>query len=133
MADDQTRTSVRSGAPWEPVVGYSRAVRVGRFIAVSGSAAVDAEGNLVADGDPYRQAQQCIKVIRDAIEKAGGSLRDVVRTRMFVTNIDHWAEIARAHQEAFADVMPATSMLEVTRLIDPKMLVEIEADAIVGD
>lgn len=132
MADDLTRTNIRSGARWEPVVGYSRAVRVGPFIAVSGSAAVDAEGNLVAEGDAYLQALQCIQVIRKALEEAGASLSDVVRTRMFVTDIEQWAEISRAHAEAFGEVMPATSMVEVARLIDPAMLVEIEADAIVS-
>ena len=125
------RRSVRSGARWEPLVGYSRAVRAGGFIAVSGSASVGADGELVGEGDAYRQAQRCIEVIRDALEQAGGGLEHVVRTRMFVTDIEQWAEIARAHQEAFAAVMPATSMVEVTRLIDPRMLVEIEADAIV--
>ena len=126
------RLSVRSGARWEPLVGYSRAVRAGSFIAVSGSASVGADGELVGEGDPYRQSQRCIEVIREALEAAGAGLEDVVRTRMFVTDIEQWAEIARAHQEAFGKVMPATSMVEVTRLIDPRMLVEIEADAIVA-
>lgn len=131
MAESMSRTRIRSGAPWEPVVGYSRAVRVGPHIAVSGSAAIGDDGKLVGRGDPYRQAQQCIRVLQSALEEAGSGLEDVVRTRMFVTDIRHWAEISRAHQEAFGDVMPATSMVEVTRLIDPDMLVEIEADAIV--
>lgn len=126
------RTNIRSGARWEPVVGYSRAVRVGQIVAVSGSAAVDADGALVGEGDAYLQAQQCIKVIGDALEQAGARLADVVRTRTFVTDIELWPDIARAHQEAFGDVMPATSMVEVSRLIDPAMLVEIEADAIVA-
>ena len=125
------RLSVRSGARWEPLVGYSRAVRSGDFIAVSGSASVGPDGELVGEGDAYRQAQRCIEVIRDALEGAGAGLEHVVRTRMFVTDIEQWADIARAHQEAFGEVMPATSMVEVTRLIDPRMLVEIEADAIV--
>ena len=133
MADDLKRRNIRSGAPWEPVVGYSRAVRVGNFIAVSGSAAVDAEGNLVGEGDAYAQARQCIQVIDDALREAGASLKDVMRTRIYVTDIEQWAEISRAHQEAFGDVMPATSMLEVSRLIDPKMVVEIEADAIAAE
>ena len=133
MTDDLQRRNIRSGAPWEPVAGYSRAVRLGRFIAVSGSAAVDTDGELVGEGDVYLQARQCIKVIGDALEKADASLKDVVRTRMFVTDINQWAEVSRAHQEAFGDVMPATSMVEVSRLIDPKMLVEIEADAIRAD
>ncbi|MDH3431470.1 MAG: RidA family protein [Gammaproteobacteria bacterium] len=126
MADDSTRTNIPSGAPWESVVGYSRAVRMGRFIAVSGSTAVS------GSGDAYSQAKQCIEVIRRALDEAGASLTDVVRTRMYVTDIEQWAEVARAHREAFGDVMPATSMVEVARLIDPKMLVEIEADAIVA-
>ncbi len=133
MADRMRRTNIRSGAPWEPVVGYSRAVRTGRFIAVSGSAAIGSDGKLVGEGDMYAQAQQCIKVMRDALEAAGAGLGDVVRTRMFVTDIDQWAAVARAHEEAFSDTPPATSMVEVTRLIDPAMLVEIEADAIVAD
>ena len=99
---------------------------------MSGSAAVDADGALVGEGDAYVQARQCIKVIEDALKQAGASLADVIRTRMFVTDIDQWPEIARAHQEAFGDVMPATSMVEVSRLIDPAMLVEIEADAVVA-
>ncbi|NCF23795.1 MAG: RidA family protein [Gammaproteobacteria bacterium] len=127
------RSKVRSGAPWESVVGYSRAVRVGRFVAVSGSAAIDTGGTLVGEGDMYAQAKQCIEVIETALETAGGRLADVVRTRTFVTDIERWADVGRAHQEAFGDVMPATSMVEVSRLIDPGMLVEIEADAIIGD
>ena len=133
MSDEPKRTNIRSGASWESVVGYSRAVRQGRFIAVSGSAAVDVDGELVGAGDPYLQAVQCIRVIQDALQKAGADLKDVVRTRMYVTDIDQWAEVSRAHKEAFGDVMPATSMVEVSRLIDSKMLVEIEADAIVAD
>jgi enamine deaminase RidA (YjgF/YER057c/UK114 family) len=127
------RSNLSSGAPWETRVAYSRAVRVGRFIAVSGSAAIDEDGQLVGEGDMYAQARQCIEVIATALERAGGRLSDVVRTRMFVTDIERWAEAGRAHQEAFGDVMPATSMVEVSRLIDARMLVEIEADAIIGD
>lgn len=134
MTVEPKRTNIRSGARWEPIVGYSRAVRVGQFIAVSGSAAVDANGALVGEGDAYLQAKQCIEVIGDALKKAGAGLGDVMRTRTFVTDIELWPEIARAHQEAFGEVMPATSMVEVSRLIDPAMLVEIEADAVVvGD
>jgi len=133
MSNEFKRTNIQSGAPWESVVGYSRAVRQGRFIAVSGSAAIGADGKLVGEGSPYLQAVQCIQIIQDALEKAGASLKDVVRTRMYVTDINQWADISRAHKEAFGDVMPATSMVEVRRLIDPKMLVEIEADAIVKD
>ncbi len=127
------RKNLQSGAPWETKVGYSRAVRVGRFIAVSGSAAIDEQGELVGEGDMYAQAKQCIEVVATALERAGASLSDVVRTRIFVTDIERWDEAGRAHQEAFGDVMPATSMVEVVRLIDPRMLVEIEADAVVGD
>lgn len=127
------RSNVQSGAPWETRVGYSRAVRTGRFIAVSGSAAIDADGQLVGEGDMYAQAKQCIAVIGAALESAGGRLSDVVRTRTFVTDIERWDEVGRAHHEAFGEVMPATSMVEVSRLIDPRMLVEIEADAIIGD
>jgi enamine deaminase RidA (YjgF/YER057c/UK114 family) len=127
------RSNLRSGAPWETEVGYSRAVRVGRFIAVSGSAAIDDKGRLVGEGDMYVQARQCIEVIGTALERAGGGLSDVVRTRIFVTDIGRWADVGRAHQEVFGDVMPATSMVEVSRLIDARMLVEIEADAIIGD
>ncbi len=127
------RSNLQSGAPWEAKVGYSRAVRVGRFIAVSGSAAIDDNGKLVGEGDMYAQARQCIDVIAAALERAGGRLSDVVRTRIFVTDIERWADVGRAHHEAFGDVMPVTSMVEVSRLIDARMLVEIEADAIIGD
>ncbi len=127
------RSNLQSGAPWESRVGYSRAVRTGRFIAVSGSAAVDEDGRLVGEGDMYAQAKRCIEVIATALERAGARLSDVVRTRMFVTDIERWEDAGRAHQEAFGDVMPATSMVEVSRLIDPRMLVEIEADAIIRD
>ena len=127
------RSNLQSGAPWEAQVSYSRAVRTGRFIAVSGSAAVDEDGQLVGEGDMYAQARQCLEVIATALERAGARLSDVVRTRIFVTDIERWEDVGRAHREAFADVMPATSMVEVSRLIDPRMLVEIEADAIIGD
>ena len=127
------RSNLQSGAPWEARVGYSRAVRVGPFIAVSGSAAIDENGELVGEGDMYAQAKQCIDVIGAALEKAGGDLSDVVRTRIFVTDIERWDDVGRAHQEAFGDVMPATSMVQVSRLIDPRMLVEIEVDAVIRD
>ena len=127
------RSNLSTGAPWETQVAYSRAVRVGRFIAVSGTAAVDEDGRLVGEGDMYAQARQCIEVIATALERAGGRLSDVVRTRMYVTDIERWAEAGRAHQEAFGDVMPASTMVEVSRLIDARMLVEMEADAIIGD
>ena len=132
MSESLPRTNISTGARWEPIVGYSRAVRVGNHVAVSGSAAIGKDGELVGAGDAYEQARQCIRVIEDSLARAGASLRDVIRTRIFVTDIDLWEPIGRAHGEAFRDVMPATSMVEVTRLIDPAMLVEIEADAIVG-
>ena len=128
-----SRETFHSGAPWETLVAYSRAVRVGDDIAVSGTAPVDENGDVVGVGDPYRQAQRCIEIIRAALEQAGASLQHVVRTRMFVTDIDHWEAFARAHQEAFEGIEPATTMVEVARLIDPRMLIEIEADAIVED
>ena len=128
-----THTRIRSGAPWEPVCGYCRAVRAGNYVAVSGSAAVDENGELVGEGDMYAQARQCIRVLEAALSKAGASLSDVVRTRMFVTDIDQWEAVARAHRKVFGDNPPATSMVEVSKLIDPRMLVEIEADAIVAD
>jgi len=127
------RENFPSGAPWEPIVGYSRAVRSGPFVAVSGTAPVGPDGKLFGAGDPYAQAKCCIDIIARALESAGASLKDVVRTRMYVTDIEQWAEIARAHQEAFGDVMPATAMVEVSRLIDPGMMVEIEADAVVSE
>lgn len=127
------RSRVQSAAPWEREVGYSRAVRTGRFIAVTGTAAIGPDGNLVGKGDAYAQTCRCIEVIRQAIEQAGGRLEDVVRTRMFVTDIERWPEIGRAHREAFGAILPATTMVQVSRLIDPEMLVEIEADAIICD
>jgi enamine deaminase RidA (YjgF/YER057c/UK114 family) len=133
MADSYRRTLIRSGAPWEPLVGYARAVRVGPFVSVSGCASVGSEGELIGEGDAYAQASRCIEVIRDALEAAGAGLEHVVRTRMFVTDIEQWPEIGKAHQEAFGNISPATSMVEVSRLIDPGMLVEIEADAIVDE
>ncbi|MCH8867199.1 MAG: RidA family protein [Proteobacteria bacterium] len=130
MIDDR-RINIRSGAPWEPIVGYSRAVRVGSFVAVSGSAPIGPDGELVGEGDPYLQTQRCIEVIAAALEEAGCGLEHVIRTRMFVTDIEQWPDIARAHEEAFGDIAPATSMVEVARLIEPDVLIEIEADAIV--
>jgi len=127
------RRHVRTGAPWESIVGYCRAVRVGPHIAVSGTAPVGDDGGVVGIGDPYVQARRCIEIIEKALQEAGAELADVVRTRMFVTDISQWEAIGRAHGEAFGDILPATAMVEVSQLIDPQMLVEIEADAVVAD
>ena len=124
---------VRTGAPWEKRVGYSRAVRVGKHVMVAGTAPVGENGETVGIGDAYVQAKRCIEIIEASLIEAGAGLGHVVRTRMFVTDISRWDEIGRAHEEAFGDVMPASAMVEVSKLIDPDMLVEIEADAIVSD
>ncbi len=122
-----------SGTSWEPVIGYSRAVRVDNRIWVSGTTSTGSDGAIVGKGDPYAQAKQAIANIERALVSAGAGLADVVRTRIYVTDMAHWQDIGRAHGEAFADIRPASTMVEVSRLIDPDLLVEIEADAVIVD
>lgn len=127
------REKFQSGAPWESVAGYSRAVRVNSLVVVSGTASVDEKGDVVGIGDAYRQTQRCLEIIETALQQSGARIEDVVRTRMFVTDISLWQDFARAHRETFKGIEPATSLVQVAKLIDPRMLIEIEADAVVDE
>jgi enamine deaminase RidA (YjgF/YER057c/UK114 family) len=127
------RNNVSSGSPFESSIGFSRAVRIGNIIAVSGTAPIAAEGGTACAGDLYGQTKRCIEIIKQAIEQAGGSLTDVIRTRIFLTDIDRWEEAAKAHGEFFSEVRPAATMIGISKLISPDWLIEMEADCVVRD
>jgi enamine deaminase RidA (YjgF/YER057c/UK114 family) len=127
------RRNISSGSPYEPIVGFSRAVRIGNIIAVGGTAPIGADGKTVGIGDPAAQARRCFEITRQALEQAGASLSDVVRTRILLTDIAHWQQVAKVHGELFADIRPASTIVEVSRFINPEWLVETEVDAVVRD
>ena len=128
----EARTNIASGSPYEPIIGFSRAVRIGDRIAVGGTAPIGTDGKTFALGDPAAQTRRCLEIIKQALEEAGGGLEHVIRTRMFLTDASHWEEVGKAHGEVFGKIRPASTMVEVSGLLDPDWLVEIEADAVLS-